>query len=456
MNFKKVSILLVLVILMSSGFQCTTNPFAKKPVQLNPVKLSIWGVYENNEDLQILFDKYSQIHPTISFEYRKFRYDEYEQQLLEAWAEDRGPDIYFLPNNLIGKYQNKITPLPQKITLPYREIKSSGIGSFQKTDIIDYVKEISTLSLNALIEKFPQVVYEDVVKENQIYGLPLSLETMALFYNRAMLDNANIPEIPQTWTEFNNMVKNITLLDQNNNFVQSGVAMGTTNNISNASDIITLLIMQNGVPIVQENNQISFGQEEDLNLTIEAINFYNDFSNPIKEVYSWDKEQAEAIEAFKSGQSAFFFGFPHHLAEIKKTNLDFKISKMPQIDKNIGHVNVADYWVLAVSHKTAYVDPAWGFIDFAIHQENVKIYLEQTKKPTALRSLIEEQKQNPEIKPFAEQILTAQSWYRGNDPEKAENYILNMVRKIKEEILSLDNIKSLIQLTATQINQTIQ
>ena len=99
-KFKKITLLFLFVFIMSSGFQCTINPFAKKPAQLNPVKLTVWGVYENNDDLKILFDKYTQIHPTISFEYRKFRPDEYEKQLLEAWAEDRGPDIYFLPNNI--------------------------------------------------------------------------------------------------------------------------------------------------------------------------------------------------------------------------------------------------------------------------------------------------------------------------------------------------------------------
>ena len=456
-KFKKITLLFLFVFIMSSGFQCTINPFAKKPAQLNPVKLTVWGVYENNDDLKILFDKYTQIHPTISFEYRKFRPDEYEKQLLEAWAEDRGPDIYFLPNNLIGKYQNKITPLPQQITLPYREVKSGGIGSFQKTDIIDYVKKVSTISLNGLIQNFPEVIYRDNVKDNQIYGLPLSLETMALFYNKEILDNANIPLPPQTWIEFNDMVKNITLLDENNNFIQSGVALGAVDNITNASDIVALLIMQNGIPIVGDNNKISFGQEDDLNLTVQAINFFNDFSNPIKEVYSWNKEQNEAIEAFKSGQTAFFFGYPNHIEEIQKNpKINFGVTKIPQISKNYNHVNLANYWVMTVSHKTISADPAWGFIDFAIQPENVKMYLEQTQKPTAIRSLIEEQKQNLKIGPFAEQILTAQSWYRGNDAEMAESYILNMIKQIKEENLSLDAIKSLIQLTASQINQTIQ
>jgi len=95
-------------------------------------------------------------------------------------------------------------------------VKSSGIGSFQKTDIIDYVKKVSTISLNGLIQNFPEVIYRDNVKDNQIYGLPLSLETMALFYNKEILDNANIPLPPQTWIELMTWLK-YNSLDENNN-----------------------------------------------------------------------------------------------------------------------------------------------------------------------------------------------------------------------------------------------
>ncbi len=161
----------------------------------------------------------------ITIKQRKFTIDEYEQQLLEAWAEDRGPDIYFIPNNWITEYKNKITPLPSKIKLPYREVKSSGIGSFQKTDIIDSVKEVKTTSLNNLIQNYPEVIYQDVVKEKEIYGLPLSLETLGLFYNEDLLNYANISYPPETWTEFNNMVKNISLLNKDNEFEQSGTAL---------------------------------------------------------------------------------------------------------------------------------------------------------------------------------------------------------------------------------------
>ncbi len=460
MSKNKIIILsFVFVLLTTSGFACTFNPFKKKPIELQPLKLSVWYVHEDSSSLKPLFDKYRELHPTISISYQKFGIDEYERQLLEAWAEDRGPDIYFLPNNWIAKYKSKITPLPSKIKLPYREIKSTGIGSLQKTDVIDSVKEVKTTSLNDLIQNYPNVVYEDVVKGNEIYGLPMSLDTLGLFYNEDLLRYANISFPPETWTEFNNMIKNISLLDQNNNFEQSGTALGTTNNITNAVDILMLLMFQNGVELVAANNHINLEDQKNQDLAIAAINFYNDYSNPIKEVYSWNQSQDDALEAFINGQVAFFFGYPYHIKQIKSrtTNkFNLKTAKVPQITNTLRPANFANYWVMTVSHKTNNKDAAWGFIDFATRKENVKMYLEKTGKPTALKSLKEEQENNLELKPFAEQILTARSWYRGNSPEKVEEYIIEMINQIKSENLTLKMIRSLLSNTTIKINQTIK
>jgi len=464
MSKNKIIILnFIFVLLITSGFGCTLNPFKKRPLELKPVKLSVWSVYEDSSSLKPLFDKYHELHPTITINYKKFSIDEYEDQLLEAWAEDRGPDIYFLPNNWIAKYKNKITPLPSKIKLPYRETKSSGIGNFQKVDIIDSVKEIRTTSLNDLTQNYPGVVYEDVVKNdgksNKIYGLPLSLDTLGLFYNEDLLRYANISFPPETWTEFNSMIKNISLLNQDNDFEQSGTALGTTNNITNSVDILMLLMFQNGVNLIRPDNRINLEDEDTQNLAIEAINFYNDYSNPIKEVYSWNKDQDQALDAFINGQVAFFFGYPYHLSQIKSrvTNkFNLKTAKIPQIKDTLRPSNFANYWVMTVSHKTKNASPAWGFIDFATRKENVKMYLEKTKKPTALKSLKDAQANNLELKPFADQILTAKSWYRGNSPEKAEEYIIEVIDKIKSGSLKLKEIRELLSNTSIKINQTIK
>lgn len=458
-KIKKIFLFLILVFIITSGFKCT-NPFAKKAAQMKSVKLSVWTVYEERDDLNVLFEKFRNEHPTVSFEYRKFTPEEYEKQLVEAWANDKGPDIYFLPNNLIPEYVNKqrITPMTKSAKLPFRETKITGFGPFNKKDVFYYTKDIALTSINDLQTKFPEVVASDVLISGKIYGLPLSIDTLALFYNRDLLNKSNIPNPPKTWVEFMDQVKKITRISQNEEFIQSGTALGTVNNISNSSDIVALLLMQSN--IYMGTNGINFEANKKALLT--AVNFFNDFANPIKDIYSWNEKQQEAFEAFKSGQVAFFFGYTHHAQEIR--NLNYGITTIPQLQYGVlsngettplNPVNIANYWVMTVSHKTKNPGIAWGFIDFATKKERAKLYLEKSQKPTALKDLIIEQTNNLKIAPFANQILSAKSWYHGVNYELAKKYLSEMVTKIKEAGTT-DKINAIIESYQLKINQTIR
>jgi ABC-type glycerol-3-phosphate transport system substrate-binding protein len=48
-----------------------------------------------------------------------------------------------------------------------------------------------------------------------------------------------------------------------------------------------------------------------------ALNFYTDFANPVKEVYSWNNTLDNSVNAFASGKLAIMFGYSYHLETIK-------------------------------------------------------------------------------------------------------------------------------------------
>jgi hypothetical protein len=52
--------------------------------------------------------------------------------------------------------------------------------------------------------------------------------------------------------------------------------------------------------------------------------------------------------------------------------------------------------------------------EFALSFDPAKKYLEKTQKPAARRDLIEEQKNNVMLAPFATGNLIAKNWYQGN------------------------------------------
>lgn len=59
-------------------------------------------------------------------------------------------------------------------------------GSIKK-EIVYEIRTTPSLSLKNLRAQFVDVVANDVVINNQIYGLPLSVDTLAMFYRRIYL-----------------------------------------------------------------------------------------------------------------------------------------------------------------------------------------------------------------------------------------------------------------------------
>ncbi len=439
---------------MTTGLSCKLIPAKAPPASLtNKIELSYWGVWDNSDDLAPLINDFKALHPNINITYKKFRYQEYEQKLLEAWAEDRGPDIYSIPATWLKKYQSRITPMPPSVKLTFREVKKT-LG---KTEVNTYVRQLPTFSSGDIKNQFVDVVYNDILLDGKVYGLPFSLDTLVLYYNRDILDASGVPVPPRTWTELKEAVKKITKVDKNDNILQAGIALGTADNLPHVTDIASLLMMQNGAQMTNAKGQVAFHlsptKKEDDSPGLAALNFYTDFADPIKEVYSWNAAQPDAFEAFVSGKLAMFFGYSYHLPLLKTQapKLDVGFTGMTQIQDTAAPIHYTDYWVETVSHKTKSMDAAWGFLTFAAKQGEVDKYLEKTKKPTALRGLIEKQKADPVLSVFANQILSAGHWYRGRDVLKMEEIFKEMIKALPgspEPLKLMENF-------ANRINQTL-
>lgn len=456
-------ILTALVLLLPSlGLGCQSS------VRQAPVKLTYWRVFDDPDNLKEIIASYRSIHPYVTIEVKKIRYEEYEQQLLNAFAEDRGPDMFSLPTTWIGKYQSKLLPLPPKVTVTTQTIS----GGFKK-DVISTRVTSPTITPTTIRTRYVDTVPIDVIRiapgadgktvGEQVYGLPLALDTLALFSNRDILNAANIPVIPQTWTDFLKAVSKITKFDNQGNIILAGAALGTANNIPRATDILAALMRQNGAVITNAAGHPTFhlpapGSTDKTFLPgIEALRFYTDFASPTKEAYTWNANMPDALEAFTAGKVAFFLGYSYQVPIIRAASpqLRFDISPIPQADAEHNPANFANYWVETVSKKTKHVNEAWDFIQFATNAPAVGAYLKATGKPTALRSLITQQTADPAIAPFAEGLLTAKTWYHGSDPASAEQALSDL---ITETIAATDpkNITSAINKAIKRIELSLQ
>ncbi len=426
---------------------------AKKPI-LPPVTLNWWVIWEEPSDFSPLISQFQAVYPHVNINVRKLRYEEYKDALIEAWAKGVGPDIFSLPNTWIREYAKEwLEPMPNSVFLK-KEIET-GPGCFKKRKIL--TKEEKLLRVEDLSKLFVAQVEKDVVINNKIYGLPLSFDTLVLYYNRDLLDVAKIPLPPKTWEEFIQQVKKLTLIDKEGNIYQAGAALGTTNNIERPTDILSLLMMQVGTSMSNPDGFATFNQplagDPNYFPAEEALRFYTDFQDKNKEIYTWNKEMPRALELFTQGKLAFFFGYAYHLPLIRSQgpNIPLGIAKMPQPEGTIKEINFAHYQVQVVSKKSENKDLAWAFLKFSAL--NPVGYLLKTKKPTALRSLIVEQMKDPDLEVFASQSLTAFSWYKGKNALLMEEAMKEMINDV---IDGKKTYKEAINFAVLKINQTIK
>jgi multiple sugar transport system substrate-binding protein len=445
------SLFMLLVILVTTGFGCK-NPGKAVQERLKPVTLEYWRVWEDAEVFAPIIADYQAAHPNIKINYRKFRYEEYEKQLLEAFAEDRGPDIFSIPESWLREYETKLTPMPPEVTMVYQELK----GAIKK-EIVQTLRTSPTPSFREIKQIFPDTVYTDVVIGDQLYGLPLSLDSLVMFYNKDLLNGAGITVPPKTWDEFSAASVKMTRYDAKGIPIQSGSALGTGSNINPSADIASVLMMQNGAIMTGANGTPTFmAERNNSNPGLQALRFYTEFASPVKNVYSWNTEMANAFDVFTSGRVAMIFGYNYNLPTLRARapKINLGIAPIPQISTE-RPINYASYWIETVSKKSVNTDEAWDFILFMTTRENqAKKFADATKRPAALRSLINSQIEDEDLNAAATQTLTATNWYQGRDSIAAETAFRTMLDDLSNALTEKD-IEIVVNTALQKIIQTL-
>jgi ABC-type glycerol-3-phosphate transport system substrate-binding protein len=202
-----------------------------------------------------------------------------------------------------------------------------------------------------------------------------------------------------------------------------------------------LLVMQNNTFSEDTgDNPVSFQTDE----ATRAVKLYTGFADKANRYYTWDyNSQIYSIDAFIEGKAAMSINYSYELANVdSKTQgaLEYGVATVPQKYRD-NKVNYANYWSPVVAKgadcamekgvTVSCEDLSWDFVSFAAQPDNVRSYLEETNRPAAQVSLVEEQmgEVGSKLAPFAEQALTARSWENANN-KKTDEVLLNMIETI--------------------------
>ncbi|MEA3249856.1 MAG: extracellular solute-binding protein [Patescibacteria group bacterium] len=457
---RKLTISTIVLSLMFLGISCGGSG-----VTIRPVTLEYWRMDDSPEVLATAIEEYTKLHPNVSINVRSFRADEYELALLEAIAENRGPDMFSVPNTWLDGWKEKILPMPETTIVPSQVVTPDK-------KIVEANLESDTITKLELINDYVEVVVDDVVKlttverrgdklEEKIWGIPYSAESIAIFYNVDLLRQVDISEPPETWKQLQDYVKKLTVLDDDGNIEQSGAAIGTSRNVRHHTELIAAIMMQNGAQMIDGSGYARFDRytPDTSHLAyppgVQALVFYQSFGRKGTSTYTWNNDMPDSLDAFIAGKTAFYFGFPYDRDEIRDRapRLNFKTASMPQVDPTEVRNN-ARYPVETVSKKTANPNEAWDFLLFAASEEQVVHYLRETGRPTALRNLIDDQLLDADAAPFVTQVLTSESWYRGKDYSKVEEAFGTMIETYPSE--RRPDYTPIVSTAASVVNATLR
>lgn len=413
--------------------------------------LTIWRVFDNDDSLDDIITSYRELHPNAKFNVVKVPEENVRERFLEALARDEQPDIITVHASRILEFQEFLEPMPTETRVP-TVVTSNPLGLKEER----VVKTITypSPSIRAVGEQFVRTVKEDAIVGDELYGLPLAVDNLALYYNQTLLDRASIALPPRTYSELLADVPKLTTRDDAGNIVQSAIALGTTNNIDRYFDVLSLLMMQNGATMT-DGKKALFDEtgENGRNPGQQAVEFYVGFADPSKEAYTWNENQSTARDKFAQGQLAMYLGYAYELPLIKAAaapGVDIGVAKAPQTSET--PLTYANYWLECVVANSKLKNTAWNFVLYAANSGNVGSYLEKTGKPPALRSLVDQYQGDVDLGVFAEQALTATTWYDGYDIEATETAFADMIRSV---LLKTATVPEAVSLTARKVTETL-
>jgi len=414
-------VLIAIVIIISLVFKSpkkTETPKTSYPSE--NLTLTYWRIFDEKEALEPIIETYQKQHKNVTIKLVDKDSAEYETELINALAGGTGPDIFMIHSDWLPKHQDKLAPMPEDYL---------SVDEYQKT--------------------FAPVAAQDLISDNRIWGIPFYIDTLALYYNNALVRKYNsslnyqqlsrvIDNPPQNWNEFIDQTKKLT--KKNGSYIiQAGAALGTANNVETAADILALFMLQNNTKMVSEDQKtptfnlpITKDTGQSVYPGTSALEFYTSFARPNKETYSWNAKMPDSTTVFIQGKTAMMINYAYKMPTIQNQapDLDFKVVKLPQVKGVEKRTDFASYWPEVVAKNSKYPQVAWDFLKFATDDVWQMQYCQVTKRISSKISSNSGLYVNQEYRAFGQQVKTATSWYKDKTPDKIDQIFKDMISSV--------------------------
>lgn len=368
----------------------------------------MWGPLPESAVADFLLD-FNRVHDgefTVSYVYKSP--EQLEQDYVQALARNQGPDLLILPDTFIYRYADTL------FTVPF---ESYPLRDFQ--------------------DNFADGAKVFLTSEGTV-ALPVVVDPLVMYYNRDILAGAGLTRPPLTWSEMVADLPKVNSIADRQTINRTLVALGVFSNIRNAEAILTTLFFQAGNPLVIQgtsgkkvtlSDSFGFSQVP----AVAAVDFFNQFSSPVKSVYSWNQSLPLDRQMFAAGRLATYFGYASEYANLQATNpnLNFDVAILPQrgVSETDRQVTGARFYGLGIVRSSRNFNTAFQTAFLLTAPAESQVLASLFNLPPARGGLLGASHPNPFQAVFYRSALISQSWWNPN-PGRVSVLMQNLVDSV--------------------------
>ncbi|WP_308637562.1 ABC transporter substrate-binding protein [Paenibacillus silvisoli] len=336
-----------------------------------PVELTFWGDWggEGQKQFETMVDAFNKSQDKIRVKY--VLQQDMITKFLTAATSGGSPDILFWDRWRTSLYA------PKNVLHPVDEFMAKD--GLNKDDFYgEALKELS---------------YQD-----KLYGLPLTVDARALFYNKKILTDAGVNQPPTTWDELEQAAIKTTKWNGNKLEV-AGFSLGD-------NGLFNMYLQQAGGQMMSEDGtKTNFNNDQG-----KAVLEYWDRMLNQDKVYKVGFEQGlgEGTDAFVTGKLAMQYTGPWMLSTYKKygKDLDFGIVP-PPAGPNGDKGSVMGGFGLVIPEGSKHQAEAWEFIKWwTANKDNALLWAKTSLNIPGFKPALEDPffKDDPFWKPFLDTL----------------------------------------------------
>jgi multiple sugar transport system substrate-binding protein len=300
-----------------------------------PVKLTWWDYYQpgttSSDALNALITKYENSHRNVTIDRQYVAYDDLKKTLLQSAGASSLPDIVIINSP------------------DHQQFAETGIAA----DLTKQVKDWGQLS------KYPKGVIASASYKGKIYGLPITANCLALFYDKKALADAGLKP-PTTWDELKEDAANLTT------GTRHGLAFSAINNQQAVFQWLPTL-WQAGGDLTKLSSSNS----------VRALDFWASLvkdGSVSKEALNWDQTAVEV--EFAQGRAAMMVNGPWQIPTLAKDapNLDYGVALLPKDKTSASALGGENYLITDGPHERA----SWDLVKWLQSAKNIEFLAKGT------------------------------------------------------------------------------